>query len=55
MGNAGDGLDARVSVPSRHDPYRYWSTGILVELGVFAAFSAIIIGTTIVLALVLGG
>ena len=51
----GEGLNLHGDAPSRHDPYRYWLTGILVELGAFAAFSAVIIVTTILLVVIFGG
>lgn len=55
MAAVGDGLDVRSKTRSLHDPFRYWLTGILVELAAFTAFTLVLVGTTAVLVLVFGG
>lgn len=50
-----DGLEVHGDVSPRHDPYRYWVTGILFELGVFAGFAVVVLAMTVVLALLFRG
>ena len=47
-----DRLNVRGASAPRHDPYRFWTSGILVELG---AFAVAVIGVTLILVAIYGG
>ena len=49
-----EGLNVRGETSPRHDPYRYWLSGILVELGVFAGFSLFLFATTAIIVVLFG-
>ncbi len=50
-----DELNVHGESSPRHDPYRFWVSGILVELGAFIAFALTIITVTVVISLIYGG
>ena len=50
-----DELNVRGESSPRHDPYRFWVSGILVELGAFIAFALTIIIATVVIVSIYGG
>ena len=47
-------LNVRGETAPRHDPYRFWASGILVELGTFVAFALIVIALTALIVLLIG-